>query len=89
MKKIPPAFKPSEYQAADITAIQQLYRGEAGEDMQKRALAWLIEYACKTHDLSYRIDPYETAFAEGRRFVGLEILKMLDINPADVRRKQK
>ena len=81
------AFKPPVYEAADATAIQQLERGEAGPEMQKRALGWIINEVCKSYDLSYRPgDTHDTAFAEGKRFVGLEIIKMLKLDPSKLRR---
>lgn len=81
------AFKPPVYDAADVTAIQQIERGEAEKDMQQRALKWIIEECCKTYDMSYRPgDTHETAFHEGRRFVGNEIIKMLKLDPSKLRR---
>ncbi|MEE9528430.1 MAG: hypothetical protein V3V88_00055 [Dehalococcoidia bacterium] len=83
------AIKPPHYEAADVTAIQQLERGEAGPEMQKRALKWIIEEVCKTYDISYRPgDTHDTAFAEGKRFAGMEIVKMLKLDPSKLRRKQ-
>jgi len=83
------AFKPPPYEAADITAIQQLERGEATPEMQKRALAWIINPVAGTYDQSYRPgDPHETTFAEGRRFVGNAIIKLLKLDPAKVRREK-
>lgn len=83
------AFHVPKYVAADITAIQQLEHGEASPEMQKRALAWIVNEVCKTYDLSYRPgDTHETTFAEGRRFVGLEIVKMLKLDPSKVRREE-
>lgn len=92
MKKIktpPPAFLPADYEAADATAIQQLEQGTASPEMQKRALGWIINEVCKTYDVSYRPgDSHETSFAEGRRFAGLEIVKMLKLDPAKLRREE-
>lgn len=92
MKKIkppPPAFAPPDYDAADITAIQQMERGEADAEMQKRAFNWIIRNACATYDQSYRPgDVNETSFAEGRRFVGNAVIKMLKLDPSKVRREQ-
>jgi len=84
------AHNPTPYVAADITAIQELERGTASPDLQKRALKWIIETAAMTYDQSYRPgDTHETAFAEGRRFVGNSIVKMLKLNPAALRRDEK
>jgi len=80
------AYSPSKYKAADVTAIQQLERGEANSDMQRRALNWIINEVCGTYDQSYREgDTHETAFAEGKRFVGNTLIKMLKLEPSKVR----
>ena len=84
------AYSPANYEAADITAIQQLEQGIAGPDMQKRALQWIIETAAMTYDQSYQPgDQHDTSFAEGRRFVGNSIVKMLKLNPSALRREKK
>ena len=83
------AYNPSDYDAADVSAIQHLERGEASLEMQKRAFKWIITDACGTYDQSYREgDTHETAFAEGRRFVGNTLIKMLKLNPSKVRSKK-
>lgn len=74
-------WMPPEYHLADVSALQALQRGEADPDQQKRALKYLIEAVCATYDLSYRpSSTRDTDFAEGRRFVGLQIVKLLKIN---------
>lgn len=77
---IPPAWEP-----ADVSALQALQRGDATSDQQKRALDYIITLA-GTYDLSYRPDSdRDTTFAEGKRFVGLQIVKALHINLAAIR----
>lgn len=77
------AIAPPDYEAADVYAIQALMRGEANETQQKRALDWIVNAASRAFDVSFRPGaPDETAFAEGRRFVGLQIDKMTRLNPA-------
>ena len=83
------AYSPSKYKAADVSAIQQLERGEATPEMQRRALSWIVNEVCGTYDQSYREgDTHETAFAEGKRFVGNTLIKMLKIDPSKVRSKK-
>lgn len=80
---------PSDYDIADAAAIQALQRGDATKDQQQRALKWLIEKACGTYDLSYRPGEdgrRDTDFAEGKRFVGSQIVKMLNLNLSLLRR---
>lgn len=70
--------------------MQALAAGTADPVQQKRALAWIIEQAAGTYDLSYRPGAQEgdrdTAFAEGKRFVGSQIVKMLKVSVAAIRR---
>ncbi|BES72168.1 hypothetical protein RE428_31860 [Marinobacter nanhaiticus D15-8W] len=81
---------PPEWEPADVRAIQSLASGEATPDMQKRALDFLINKACLTYDLSYRPgSDRETTFAEGRRFVGLQIVKLLHINLAAIKQAKQ
>lgn len=78
-------WKPFDWEPADVAAIQALSRGEATPDQQKRALDWIITSA-GTYDLSYRpSSDRDTAFAEGRRFVGLQIVTKLKLNLAAIR----
>ena len=80
------AHVPPQWDPADVRAIQSLAAGEATPEMQKRALNFLINKACLTYDLSYRPDSdRETVFAEGRRFVGLQLVKLLNINLAAIK----
>ena len=73
-------WRPPAYESADVSAIQALARGNASMDQQKRALAWIIESAAGTYEMSYRPGAGEgdrdTVFAEGRRFVGNQVVKM-------------
>ena len=80
--KLPPQMEPPRYDAADIEAFRALERGDASPHLQQRALKWLIERAAMTYDLSFAPESDRmSAFAEGRRFVGLQIIKMLVLNP--------
>ncbi len=64
-----------------VSAIKALANGEARPDQQKLALDWIIDDLARTYDLSFRPDDAggdrESAFAEGRRFVGLQLRKMI------------
>lgn len=93
MKKKPEhaPWKPVDYDLADAGAIQALHRGEASPDQQQRALKWIIERASGTYDLSYHPGTEgqrDTDFAEGRRFVGLQLVKMVKLQLAALRRKE-
>lgn len=76
-------WKPPPWEPADASALQALNAGTADKNQQKRALDWIIDHGAATYDLSYRpgvAGERDTSFAEGRRFVGLQIVKLLKIN---------
>jgi hypothetical protein len=82
-KPQPPApWEPAAFTARDGYAIQALARGEADAEQQLRAFRWITEQASNWDELSFRPGPdgpYSTAFAEGRRFVGLQIFKLKNL----------
>lgn len=74
-------YAPPDYTIKDVGAIQALQRGDAPAHQQQRALKFIIETLCGAYDLSYRPgSDRDTTFAEGRRFVGLQIVKLLHLN---------
>lgn len=88
-KIIPPsAATPVTTEIHIAVAFQALEKGTATEQQQKDILKALLGPFCGTYDLPYRVDPYETAFATGRMFVGQQIVKHLNINTALLERKK-
>jgi hypothetical protein len=76
-------WKPSEWEIADAAAIQALGRGTASEEQQKRALQFIVNTLAGTYDGSFRPGPdgeRVTSFAEGKRHVGLQLVKLANIN---------
>ena len=74
---------PAHYDDPDTYAIKAVARGEATDIQQRRALNWIIQTLCGTYDLSYRPDSdRDTAFAEGKRHVGMQIVKLINLKPA-------
>lgn len=79
-KRVPP-FLRCEWDLPVVSAVQALQRGEAEPEQQKQFLNWLINQACATYDISFQIEgDRETAFAEGRRFVGANVVKLLKLS---------
>jgi hypothetical protein len=80
------AFAPPDYGTergkAGVFAFQAMAKGQANEGQQKIALDWLINDLCRTYDLSFRPDDTggdrDTTFAEGRRFIGLQLARILN-----------
>lgn len=79
IEEVPPPYYPPTWDPADASSLQALARGDANKDQQQRALNWIIYRAAGTYDLEYRTDGRDHAFASGRRFVGLEIVKLLKV----------
>lgn len=78
---------PPVWETADVEAFQALQRGDCPPHLQKRALDWLISKAAGTYDLSFAPgDDRLTSFAEGRRFVGLQVVKLLALDTNKVRK---
>lgn len=64
-----------------VAAIKAVGKGEARPEQQIAALNFIIEAMAGTYDLSFRPDDRggdrDTAFAEGRRFVGLQLRRVI------------
>lgn len=70
-------WKPAEYDMADLSAVIAVQKGEATTDQQIRAMQWIVNNVCGTHDLPYRPGPEgdrDTVFACGKMFVGRQIV---------------
>lgn len=70
---------PVECVKADAAALQAVRRGEATPDQQARAMEFIVGTVSDRNGMSFYPGPdgdRETAFAEGRRFVGNQIVKL-------------
>lgn len=84
---VPPApYLPAEYELADVHALKALERGDATVEQQKRVLMWLVHSATAVHDIEYRPDSRDHAFASGKRFVGLQIIKLLRLDTSQLKK---
>lgn len=57
----------------DILAIKALDRGDANENQQRIALNAIFNKICRVGKSSFATDPYQSAFNEGVRYVGIQI----------------
>lgn len=80
----PEPWKPPYYNKADAGAVQAMFRGEASPEQMRRGMSFIVRNLCGYHDLSFRPDQFggerATCFAEGKRFVGTEIVKLNEID---------
>lgn len=84
---------PPEWDPEDGFAIQALLMGRASEAQQKRAMSFIVHNICGSGDLEYRPPEFDpdgraSAFAGGKRFVGLQILKFAQLNIARLRGRE-
>lgn len=86
--RVPAPWEPAAYEKADVIAIQALNEGRADAHEQRRALEWIIDKASNAYDMSFRPGGEEgsrdTDFAEGRRYVGNQIVKLTKMNVTTV-----
>jgi hypothetical protein len=69
------------WEDADAYAIQALERGEATPEQQKRAITWIVNEACQTYGFCMTPENDRlSAIFDGRRFAGLQIVKLVKIN---------
>lgn len=87
--KEPLPYLPAGYALADAVALQALEQGDATPEQQQRALKWVVEQAAMTYEVDYRENDRNHAFVSGRRFVGLQIVKLLKLNTAALARVRK
>lgn len=84
-KPRPSPWLPTDYEAGDIYALQAVFKGEADASQQRRALEWIIHRAAETYDEPFRSNAdggdRDTAFALGKRFVGSQIVKLINMPP--------
>lgn len=85
MKKAPEPWSSFDADEADAACIKALAAGVASEGQQKAALALIINRLCGTYDLSFRpgglAGVRAADFAEGKRHVGNQLVRLTKIVP--------
>ncbi len=78
---------PAAYTDRDVGAVQALARGDADEVTQKHVLRYIVETLSGCYDMSFRAESDRaTSFAEGRRYVGLQLVKMTKLDVCAMRK---
>lgn len=84
----PPDYHENDFAA--VRAIQAVAAGKASEVQQQLAMRWIIERACMYYDLGFSPESERlSAFAEGRRFVGAQIVKLIKLPIGQLQEKEK
>lgn len=82
-------WHPEPYEVADAAALQAMQGGNASAPQQQRALKWIIQCA-RTYDSTYFPESSRnTDFAEGKRAVGLQLVKLLNIKLGLIKKDQE
>lgn len=83
MKPIRERWLPADWELPDAAAMQALARGDATPDQQLRALKWVIEAAAGTYEHTFVPGAHDqSTYLEGRRSVGLQVVKLLKVDVA-------
>lgn len=81
---------PAQYTDKDVIAIQAVANGTATPEQQIHALKYIVNDIARYMDLSFRPDNERaTTFAEGKRFVGLQIAKLTKLNLGSLRKSDE
>ena len=74
-------FGLAPFEPADASAVQAIIRGNASEEQQRRGMDFIIQKLCKTYDQTYFPEHVrDTDFAEGKRYVGLQLVMLGNLN---------
>ena len=78
----------ARFEDADVFALQALAAGNASSGQQQRALAFIRDAICEGDRLSFMPGGEDgrraTDFAEGKRFVAVQIRRFLRMKPTTV-----
>jgi hypothetical protein len=76
-------WHPPKFDRSDAMAMKAVATGTANESQQKQAIEYIVGTLAITYDETYWADSERnSAFAQGRRFVGLQIVKMVNLSGA-------
>ena len=81
--KLLPVDQPAPFEPVVAAGMKALARGEASPHQQIECFNWLLKKAAGIGSQSYREGPHATAFAEGRRFVGIQMMMLLETSSKD------
>lgn len=79
-KPIPP-HELASFDDGIVYAIKALAAGVANEGQQRRALAWIINVVSETYESTYYPESVrDTDFASGKRWVGQQIVGLVNMD---------
>lgn len=78
---------PAPYDISDVTAFQRCWDGTAEAHQQRAVIEWILFASGKNGPAFAPGQPDVTAFAEGKRWLGIQVMKLLNLNIASLRGK--
>ena len=91
-KPAPAPWAEPLFEKADVIAIQRVAAGNGEASHQQRVIDILVNKIAETYNLSFRPDDdggeRATAFAEGKRYVGSQLVKLMKANPSNYGTKE-
>ncbi len=73
-------WEPQKWKKHEVAAIQAVHAGKATEDQQKAAMKYIIEGLGMVGQPVWFPDERETSYANGRQYVGLQLIKLIKLN---------
>lgn len=83
------ANSPAEYDRQTLYALRAFAKGEATEGQQRELFQWMVHSLCRFGEVSFSDADREANFIEGRRFVGWQLMAMLDPGATPITREHK
>lgn len=79
LAKLLPVDQPAPFTEVVAAGMKAMARGTAEPHQQIEVFNWLLKQAAGIGTQSYRPgDPYATAFMDGRRFVGIQMMMLIE-----------
>lgn len=70
-------------------AFKSLETGTASQEQQKLVLDYLIKIGCRTYDTDWFPEERISCFAAGRRYVGQQIVRFLNLKIGNLKQEKK
>ncbi len=88
MKSTP--FAPASYTDEVVAAVKAVAAGNASPGQQKACLEWIVHQVAMTYDETFvPAQPDLSDYLAGRRNVGLQIMKLVNVPTEKLTRKDK
>lgn len=89
-RPIPSVDTPAGFEIVHVAAVKALANGDATPEQQRLAYDWIVKAASNIGGQSFRGgDSHATAFMEGRRFVGAQLIALQAVDIEKLKKATK